>query len=115
MECTSLWSALWSVRHCGVYFTVECTSLWSALWSVRHCGVYFTVECTVECTSLWSVRHCGLYVTQSTLHHSHVYCTARTPDQSAGGVFIDPGYVDNGTGLVGIPAHTGGAGQAGTR
>lgn len=31
-------------------------------------------------------------------------CAAHTSDEAAGGVLVDSGYVDNGAGLVGIPA-----------
>ena len=33
-------------------------------------------------------------------------CAAHTSDEAAGGVLVDSGYVDNGAGLVGIPAET---------
>ena len=55
----------------------------------------------------------GAYIVCSGLHtHSSTSlmcthaCAAHTSDEAAGGVLVDSGYVDNGAGLVGIPAET---------
>ena len=48
----------------------------------------------------------GLHTHSSTSLMCTHACAAHTSDEAAGGVLVDSGYVDNGAGLVGIPAET---------